>query len=176
MKRFRWWFLGAFVVVTALLIGVKLRARQNPLYQLSRYPRTPAFNLYLFGLSQEMNSPIPAGIREPLIEIDEPAKAGFEKVSQLQILQNGDFSVYYNSPSNSRMNSGWRLTLSSDQLDTVKGLRLQLPPDSPPVKRDDLLIVRVHGTQPMQLRLYDKNHPPPQISEIKRMIYSYLSP
>ena len=68
--------LGAFVLVSALLIGATIKRRQNPLYQLSRYPQTPAFKRYVFNVSSEMEIPITPA----LISIDELIGKDFGEV------------------------------------------------------------------------------------------------
>lgn len=164
MKRYRFWMLGAFVVITALLIGTTMKVRQNPLYQLSRYSQTPAFKRYIFDLSSEMELPFAVG--EPLLDIHEPQNGDFKRVLSYEVNEGGQFKLNVLS-SQSGIGGYFRQSdLSPSQFAAVQKLIRQLPPSSPPAKREDLIVVLTNNSVPAQLRFYDHNHLPAQIGAI----------
>ncbi len=170
MKRNLIWMLGAFILVSALLVGATIKARQNALYQLSRYPKTPAFERYLLSISPQRSVHIQsAGF---YFKIDSSESRSFEKMRQIRIFSDGSAGKGLLAVNvwDASSNRGWSSLLSSNQFSLVKNLVRQLPPSSPPTERDDLLIVYYNAAQGMQIRLYDKHHPPAQINKIQEII------
>ena len=172
MKRNRLWLFGAFVVVSALLSVAVSKARQQPLHQLARYPKTPAFQRYLLGLPQKLNDDTSYEGKRLIIQIDHSQRAGFESVRQTKILRDHRFLVNSNGPSGC---GGWAGKLRPTEFDVIEDAIEHLPPSSAPAQRDDLIIVRVYGTQPTQLRLYNKKHAPSQIKAIERTIIESMA-
>ncbi len=164
MKRYRFWLLGAFVLVTALLVGATIKARQNPLYQLAHYPQTPALTRYIFDLSSEME--IPFAVGEPVLDIHEPENGNFKRVLSYEVNGGGQFKL--NVLLNQSGSGGYfqQADLTAAQFATVQKLMRQLPPSSAPTRREDLIVVLFNDPAPAQLRLYDRKRLPPQIGAI----------
>ena len=164
MKRTRLWFIGAFVMITALLIGATLRARQNPLYQLSRYPKTPAFDAYKSEVMSELKSESAA--TESLLNIAEPLDGEAGMMLKYNVKPSGEFILITHDYNVKFGGSGQGAVVKQKELTRIKTLIGQLPPSAAPNSRQDLLVVLVYQPAPAQLRLYDRRHPPPQIREI----------
>ena len=156
--------LGAFILVSALLVGATMKRRQNPLYQLSRYPRTSAFNYYLFNLTDDVDffSSSNVNVRKSWFGIDDPETRAFLNMKKMEISNDGHYSS----------NQGEIRTLTAVEMDAVKNLVRSLPPSSPPDKPDDLLIVRLYQGHSVQIRLYNRNNKPAQIIAIQRIMQS----
>ena len=174
MKRVHFWMLGALVVVSALLVGATLKARRNPLYQLSRYPQTPAFKRHIFHVSSELENPL-VGTKEALLQINAPTESDFTEVSGVEIQQSGRFSLDLLYPTQSKGGSARFSDLQPQQLAKIKKLMRQLPQSRPPTKRKNLLIVLLYQPQPAQIRLYDQRDPPAQIREIVALTTKIIS-
>ena len=165
MKRNRFWLLGAFVLVSALLIGAVHKRSQQPLYQLSRYSQTPAFKSYMFELSDEMITPI-SGVNSTLLSIDEPLAGDFETVLQYKISSDSQFDLNTLSYNTGRGGSGRTASTNAQQQATIHNLIDQLPSSAPPDKRENLLVVLFYKSKGEELRLYDSRNPPTQIRQI----------
>ena len=169
MNRNRFWMLGAFILVSAALVGATIKVRQNPLYQLSRYSQTPAFERFIFRISEEMDIPI-VGVNQAMLNIYEPANGDFKKVLEYQVTPGTQFNLNVISFPNNSGGYGRTASLSDAQSKRVKTLMRQLPPSAPPDNREDLLVVLLYKRSNSQLRLYDRHHPPRQVSEIARIL------
>ena len=165
MKRTRFWLVGAFVVVSALLLVAVVKRNQQPLYQLSRYSQTPAFKRYVFELSGEMTTPI-SGVNSTLLSIDEPLTGDFETVLQYKISSDSQFDLNTLSYNTGRGGSGRTASTNAQQQATIHSLINQLPPSAPPDKRENLLVVLFYKSKGEELRLYDSRNPPTQIRQI----------
>ncbi len=166
MKRTRFWMIGAFVVVSALLAGVAIETRQQPLNQLKHYSQTPAFTRYVsdvFDAREEATS----ATGSLLLTIDEPVNSTFDTLAEYKIRRDSKFDLNISEfPDGNNQFTGtarsWNL--SSQQFTKLKSLVAQLPPSSAPEKREHLLVTFTY--KPRQIRLYDRRKPPLQIREI----------
>ncbi len=163
MKRYRIWMLGAFVVITALLVGTTMKVRQNPSYQLSHYSRAPALKRYVSYVSTELEYEFSNG--ESILDIHEPIDGSVERVLSYEINSGGSFKLNVITPEKS---GGYfqQANLSPAQLASVKRLIKQLPSNAPPEKPEDVIVVLTDHSTPQRLRLYDRRHLPPQIRQI----------
>ena len=164
MNRNRFWMLGAFILVSALLVGATLKTRQTPLYQLSHYPQTFAFNRYVLDVSSEMKTPS----TDSIINISEleQGEGDLKNVLEYKVKADGQFDLNVRDFATGRGGQSRAAKLDSQQLAEVKKLIAQLPPSAPPTKREELLVVLIYQPSPIQLRLYDYRNPPRQIREI----------
>ena len=155
--------LGALVLVSALLVGATMKARQNPRYQLSHFSRSPALKRYVFYVSTELDYEFSNG--ESILDIHEPTNGDMNTVLSYETYQDGTFKLNVITPGES---GGYfqSAVLSPAQLASVKRLMKQLPPNAPPENPEDLIVVLTDRSTPQQLRLYDRRHVPPQIRQI----------
>lgn len=169
MKRYRFWMLGAFVVVTAALIGATIKARQNPFWILSHYPRTPAFDQFIFDISSEMENPI-SGVGSIMLSIREPVEGDFKTVLEYRVSPSIGFDLNTLNYSKGSGGHGRTSSVSKQQGIEIQKLVHQLPLSAPPDKRENLLVILIYEPSPTQLRLYDSRNSPPQIGQITRIL------
>ena len=164
MNRTRFWMLGAFILMSALLVGVTIKARQNPLYQLSHFSRSPALERYTFYVSTELNYQFSNG--ESILDIHELINGSVERVLSYQVNSDGSFNLKVITPQRSGGVAYQQAHLSPARLASVKRLMKQLPPNAPPEKIEDLIVVLTDRSTPQPLRLYDRRYVPPQMRQI----------
>ena len=155
--------LGAFILVSALLVGATIKARQNPLYQLSHFSRSPALKRYVSYVSTEFK---PFANGESIIGIHEPTDGSFKEVLAYEINRDGSFNLTSITPDNKGTGIFEQFNLSPSQLVSVKQLISQLPPSAQPAKSEDVIVVLTDSSTSQPLRLYNRQNLPPQISEI----------
>lgn len=168
MKRTRLWMLGAFVLVSALLVGAAFKARQNPLFRLARYEKSPAFEDYLTYLTTRSRR----FSYSEILSIAYPASSNYESMMSGRINTQGQFSWGNVHPGRGGRGYSALQKLTPAQLTKVRRLMHDLPPSLIPDDRFDVLGVVLDDSisTSAQIRIYDRRHPPEQIAEICRIL------
>ncbi len=156
--------LGAFVVVTALLIGATIMARQNPLFRLGRYEKTLGFSDYVTHMVKRSGR----SSSSELLELAYPMSRDYEFMISCQMNVRGQFGWGKLHPGRAGRMYSAQQKLTPAQLTKIRQLMRDLPPSSAPTDRWDVLGVVLDDSisTPAQIRLYDRRHPPAQITEI----------
>ena len=166
MKRHRFWYIGTFVLVSALLAGTVVKTRQHPLHQLLSYAQTPNFASYVAGIFREARTPMAPS----LCAIYEPSSDDFSEILEYKVNPDGKFELNVWNPDLNQSSRGQKSSLGPQQFIRIKGLISQIPPPTPPTKRENLLVVLLPKSAPTPLRLYNRRDAPPQIREIVRIL------
>lgn len=175
MKRTRFWILGALVVVSVLLAGANFSARKNSIFRLARYEKSPAFTEYISYLQiQTQKSPPKAtSLVRPinlLLELAYPMSRDYESMLSCQMDVKGNFGYGRIHPARATRGYDAQQKLTSVQLANISHLMRALPPSSAPTDRYDVLSIVLYDSNPPQIRLYDRRHPPKKIMDICRIL------
>ena len=168
MKRTRFWLVGAFVLVSALLAGTTMKARQNALFRLARYEKSPGFSDYLTYLKTRSRR----FSYSEIFSIAYPLSSDYESMMSGRVNAQGNFSWGEVHPGRGGLGYSAPQKLKPAQLTEIRQLMGALPPSSAPSNRFDVLGVVLDDSTstPALIRVYDRRHPPAQIEEICRII------
>ena len=169
MNRPRFWLLGAFVLISALLTFALFQRRRQPLYQLAHYSQKPALKSYVAYVASELK-PFTDG--DSILGIHEPTNGTFQAVAAFEINSDGSVNTTSITPGNKGTGLFVQFNLSAVQLTEVKRLMAQLPPNAPPRKSEDVILVLTDRSTLQPVRLYDRHNLPPQIGEIFGLLSS----
>ena len=171
MNRNRFWMLGAFILVSAALVGATMKARQNALFRLARYEKSPAFTDYVSHLLTQTQTP--SGLvraANPLIEMAYPMSRDYEQMLSCRMSAQGTYGWGKLHPARASRAYSAQQKLTPVQLSKIRQLVNALPPSVVPADRYDVLGVVHYDSNPPQVRVYDRRNPPTQITEICRII------
>ena len=175
MKKQFQWMLGAFLLVTAALVAANFNARQNPIYRLSRYPKSPAFADYVAHLLSQTRAQTPAatalvGPSKVLLELAYPMSLDYESMLSCQMDTQGNYGWGKLQPARASFGYSAQPKLAPAQLKHLRRLMRALPPSLAPADRYDVVGVVLYDSKPPQIRVYDRRNPPAQLAEICRII------